>query len=101
MDITFLYYLAGIILFLVLRSRVAALNREKEIDAKVEEYLNNNTKFVRIEKIEESKAPLFIAYNHLTNDFVAQGSTEDEAKANVSAKWPSLTIFVVSVDPAL
>lgn len=98
MDITFLYYITGIILLLVLRTRVALIKREKEIDARVEEYLTTNTKFVRIEKIEESTTPLFIAYNYLTNDFVAQGVTDDEVKANISAKWPALTIFIVTAD---
>ena len=101
MDITFLYYVAGLILFLALRSSVAAIKRQREIDLKVKEYLSNNSKFIRIDKIEESAVPLYIAYNFLTNDFVAQGATEDEAKANASAKWPTLDIFVVSIDTAV
>lgn len=99
MDLTFLYYVAGLILLLVIRARVAVIIRERDIDAKVNEYIQNKSKFIRIEEIKENATPLYIAYNCLTNDFVVQGSTEDEVKTNAALKWPAFDIFVMQETP--
>jgi len=100
MDITFLYYVSGIVvcivLFLRVQSRIDAINSEKEIDVKVDEYIQNNSKFVKIEHIEENAT--YIAYNYLTDDFITQGSTEAEVKSNLALKWPKFDIFVIKVE---
>ena len=98
MDLTTLVWAVGVIVAITLLGRSITLRRRAEIDAKVEAYVQNNSKFIKIEKIEESTAPLYIAYNYLTNDFVTQGTTEDEVKVNASLKWPKFDIFVVKVD---
>ena len=98
MDLTTLLWAVGVIVAITLLGRSITLRRQAEIDAKVEEYIQNNSKFIKIEKIEESAAPLYIAYNYLTNDFVTQGTTEEEVKINASLKWPKFDIFVVKVE---
>lgn len=92
------FLVVAILLVSVINRKVKQAQFEKEIQAKVEYYLQNMSKFVTLEEVDDANGKMLLAYNYLTHEYVAQGKTEDEVKINIAKVWPGFDVFVVKLE---
>lgn len=93
MEIFFIAFVVGaIIAHRYLKQAKAQVERQLE----VEEYFRNKSTFVFIEEVESNNAKLYLAYNYVTKEFIAQGTTEEALQEAIIERVPDRDIYRVT-----
>lgn len=87
--------MALVVGFIITRNFIEKLKEHNAVVERAEEYVRDKTVFVTIEAVETNNYTTYLAYNYVTKDFIAQGTSEDHVKEEIVKRIPNRDIYKV------
>ena len=95
------YFVMGWILYRLISAWVTLQNIKGAVNEAVERKMidtaiDRKVLVVRMEPVTQGEHTVVLAYNHNSNKFLGQDSTQEQAEALIKQKYPKMNIVVVN-----